>query len=249
MSVFQAFILGIIQGVTELFPVSSSGHLIILPRLFGWGPHPLFFDTTLHLGTALALIVVFWKDLVKVFKDLSYAKSILIGILPAGLLGFFLNGWFESVFRDVFWVVLFLIFGSLLMSLAELLFIGGGKLSFLKALVIGLFQTLALFPGVSRSGSTISGGMFVGLSREQAARFSFMLAIPLSLAAGLYEGVANFGSVSADYSVSLLVGFLTSFVFGFFSVKFLLKFLKSHKLWVFVGYRLLLALVLMVVVL
>src|SRR3989304_1512454 len=204
MNLIHAIILGSVQGLTEFLPISSSGHLIVFPHVFGWIQQPLAFDTTLHLGTAVALVVYFFKDLLKIisgfvrdvwnFED-EFSKFshdgklglyILLGSVPAGVIGFLFNDKIESVFRTVEYVVLFLILGSALMLFAGRLWKWEKKkkVGYLESLVIGLFQSLALLPGISRSGSTISGGMLFGLNREEAAKFSFLLSIPLIVIAG-----------------------------------------------------------------
>jgi undecaprenyl-diphosphatase len=272
MNLFQAVILGVIQGLTEFLPISSSGHLVVLPNIFGWAPHPLVFDTTLHLGTAAALGIFFFKDLwnifVSFFKDVwnheenfkKYSDDgkmglyILLGSIPAGLLGLMFEDVFETVFRNVSWVILFLLLGSILMSVAEKLKLWERKkskgLNYLKAFVIGIFQSLALFPGLSRSGATISGGMLFGLDREKAARFSFLLSVPIVVAAGLYkfyESKAMFLDPTVSLHIEpmfLIAGFISSFLVGLGAIKFLLNFLKKNSLWVFVVYRAILILVL-----
>jgi undecaprenyl-diphosphatase len=265
MSFFQALILGIVQGLTEFLPISSSGHLVILPELFGWEGHSLVFDTTLHLGTALALIVYFWKDLVEISqgflgdffkKGLNYkaysekgffCAKILVGSIPAGVIGFLFEDFFEIYFREVRTVAGFLLVGSVLMFLAEKL--GNRKkekVSLAGSFVVGLFQSLALFPGVSRSGATISGGMFFGLKREEAARFSFLLSVPIVVVAGLYKVLTSFYLVSGSFAV-LFVGFLTSFVIGMVAIRFLLGFLGNNSLKPFIVYRVLMVVLFLLV--
>lgn len=249
MSLIEAVVLGVVQGATEFLPISSSGHLIVVPYLFGWKNHSLVFDTTLHLGTSLALLVYFWKDLLDMVKNWrEWWLKILLGILPAGLLGFFLNDIFENYFRNINFVILFLVLGSLLMLGAEKISVEepSEEITPLKSLKIGLFQALALFPGVSRSGSTISGGMLSSLSREKAARFSFLLSIPLVWAAGLYEFTQISFSTSLQIdSLTLLLGALTSFVTGFLCIKYLMKFLKKNSLYLFIVYRFVLVILLL----
>lgn len=258
MSLFQAVVLGLVQGLTEFLPVSSSAHLVIIPEVFGWEGHSLVFDTTLHLGTSLAVLIYFWNDLVLILKNIrDWWLKLFLGVLPAGLLGFFLTDFFEGYFRSTKYVILFLILGSVLMWLAERLSVEKVKeeeieehiikrISSLKSLRIGLFQALALFPGFSRSGSTISGGMLSGLSRKKSARFSFLLSIPLVWAAGFYEFTkVSFLAVSEDWIVPLIVGFLVSFLVGFFCIKLFMKFIAKSTLKPFIFYRIFLAVVLM----
>ncbi|MBI2414437.1 undecaprenyl-diphosphatase UppP [candidate division WWE3 bacterium] len=268
MNLFQAFILGAIQALSEFLPISSSGHLIVVPSLFGWQPHSLVFDTTLHLGTAAALLAFFFKDLYNIglsfisdvwnsqdnFSNYSqngkYAIFILLGSLPAGIIGFVFENQIEVVFRDVKYVALFLILGSALMFIAEKSADHKKSLSmnYFKSLVIGFFQSLALLPGFSRSGSTISGGMLFGLSRENAARFSFLLSIPIVVLVGTYQLLKSYHLITTSFMPSLLIGFFTSFIVGLLVIKFLLKFLNKHGLSVFIIYRLVLALVLLLFV-
>ena len=261
MNLFHAIVLGVVQGLTEFLPISSSGHLIVFPHVFGWIQQPLAFDTTLHLGTAAALVVYFFKDLLKIvsgfvrdiwnfedeFSKFSHGGKlglyILLGSVPAGVIGFLFNDKIESVFRTVEYVVLFLILGSALMLFAERLgkWKKNKKVGYLESLVIGLFQSLALLPGISRSGSTISGGMLFGLNREEAARFSFLLSIPIVVLAGGFELKTSLPALQGITWQLMLAGFLSSFAVGLLTIKFLLDFLKEHDLWVFVVYRFLLA--------
>jgi len=265
MSILQSLVLGIVQGLTEFLPISSSGHLILIPHLFGWSDHSIAFGTTLHLGTVGALLVYFWEDLwgiVSSFKKdflgkrLNFKKysetswlglKILIGCVPAGILGILFSGVFEGVFRGVNPVVVFLILGSLLMLLAELLKVEKGDLSLGKSFVVGIFQSLALFPGVSRSGATISGGMLMGMSREAAAKFSFLLSIPIVIMAGVFELVSSSQIFHTISVADFLIGFFASFLTGMFAIKFMLGFLKTHKLYIFIVYRLVLVLFLLMV--
>lgn len=263
MSIFQALVLGFIQGLTEFLPISSSGHLVVLPDLFGWKTQPLVFDTTLHLGTASALVFYFFKDLTKIFsgfvKDfhvqkLKFSKytkegflglKILAGSVPAGLLGLLFEDFFESGFRKVMSVATFLVLGSVLMFFAEY---KGKKnsmeINVVQSVLVGFFQALALFPGISRSGSTISGGMLFGLTRKDAAKFSFLLSIPIVLTAGVYK-LVNLPNVFSEISVgAMAVGFGASFVTGVLAIKFLLSFLRKNKLSFFIIYRVVLAAVL-----
>ncbi|MFC1621973.1 undecaprenyl-diphosphatase UppP [Patescibacteria group bacterium] len=245
MSVLQAITLGVIQGLTEFLPVSSSGHLIILPQVFGWESQPLVFDLVLHLGTALALVGYFFRDLIN-FKKLW--PILLVGSIPAGIIGFLFGDFFEMYFRGTLTVAIFLILGSIFMFLAEKFAKSkDANLGYKKSLFIGLFQALALFPGMSRSGSTISGGMFLGLSREAAARFSFLLSVPIVIAASAFKVYESLSISSLTFDISLFAGFLSSFLIGLLAIKFLMNFVKKHSLFWFVGYRLLLALLLLTI--
>lgn len=258
MSIFQSIILGIVQGLTEFLPVSSTGHLIIVPEILGWAKQPLVFDTTLHLATAAALIIYFWKDYLNIFlslvknphsKESLLGIAVIIGVIPAGLLGFFLEDVFENAFRGVGYVALFLTFGSLLMFLAEKSIRKEFEITPKKGLIIGMFQAIALLPGVSRSGSTISGGMLTGLSREQATRFSFLLSVPIVVLAGLFKLVSSYKELLTASPVVIGVGFIAGLLSGLVAIKFLLKFVKTHTLYPFIIYRLVLALGLLILIL
>jgi len=264
MSLFQSLVLGIVQGFTEFLPISSSGHLIIFRSLFRWEDLPLVFDTTLHLATALALIVCFWKDLTSIIKaflkdifsshrfkfkeyslDSLLGLKIVVGSIPVGIVGFLFGDLIESSYRGLSYVFIFLVVGSLLMFIGEKrfekrLFIKD-EISVGKSLGVGLFQILSLFPGVSRSGSTISGSMIFGLDRKQATRFSFLLSIPVVIMAGLMQICSSFDYLVTVNVLSLVVGFLSSFIVGTFCIKFLLKYVQKNNLYPFIIYRLILA--------
>lgn len=264
MSVFQSLVLGIIQGFTEFLPISSSGHLIVFRSLSGWQEMPLVFDTTLHLATSLALIVCFWNDIKNIvtsfFKDLFSSRKfnikewspdsllglkIIIGSIPVGLIGFFFGDLIENNYRSLFLVSIFLIVGSILMFIGEKrfekrLFIKD-DISLGKSFGVGLFQVLALFPGISRSGSTIAGSMIFGLDRKEAARFSFLLSIPVIVMAGIMQLSSSIDYLSSISLLSLIIGFISSFIVGVICIKFLLKFVQKNNLYPFIVYRLVLA--------
>ena len=248
MTTFQALVLGIVQGLTEFLPVSSSGHLALLSNIPAWKSQPLVFDTTLHLATALTLVVYFWSDLMILITSKSKLLFfILLGSIPAGVLGFLFESDFEERFRSVDSVTLFMFLGTLLMTYAqkfgkEHMRIDGVTAA--KSIKIGFFQALALFPGVSRSGSTISGAMLSGLGQMDAARFSFLMSIQIVVLAGGYKLVST-DWATTDVSLNVLViGFISSFLMGLAVVHFLLNYLKSHGLNIFIYYRLALTLVL-----
>lgn len=269
LSIFQSLVLGFIQGVTEFLPVSSSGHLVVFPEVLGWQEQPLVFDTTLHLATALALIVYFRKDIYSITvsfftdlfkKGLAFKKyssdgemglKIIVGTIPVGIFGILFSDLIENSFRSLLWVSAFLIFGSGLMYLGEKKIkrklIVKDEISVGKSFKVGLFQVLSLLPGVSRSGSTISGGMVYGLSREGAAKFSFLLSIPAVLAAGFSQLINSVDYFNMADFAPMVVGFLSSFFVGMLAIGFLLKFVKKNNLYPFIIYRLGLALFLIIV--
>ncbi len=265
-AVLQAVLLGVVQGLTEFLPVSSSGHLVLLPRLFGWHDLGTPFDVAIHLGTLLALLVFFRREWVLLIKgffnsflvrprqwslDMRLAWMIVLASIPAGVAGLLLDNVIEEHLRATLWVALFLIVGGLLMLAAELLGRKSRSLDELRAAdagAVGLAQVLSLAPGVSRSGITITGGMLLGLTREAAARFAFLMSAPIIAAAGLYQGakLARHGMGGTAPGV-FLAGFVASAVTGFFVVKFFLSYLRAHSLYPFIAYRFALAAVVLIV--
>lgn len=273
LSVFDSIVLGLVQGITEFLPISSSGHLIIAREVLGIVQEgSLAFDAILQLATACAVLIYFRKDIFDLILNVFSKKRdsnktkltlfLIIGTIPALVLGLFLQEHMETVFRNVSLVVLTLVIGSVIMVCADLFLArrikktdsllnkGGsiGDLSITKSIVIGFFQALALVPGMSRSGMSISGGYFMGLSKELAVKFSFLLSIPIIVGSGLIkllDIIKDPSLVAGGWGV-LIAGFVSSFVFGWIAIDFLLKFLKTNSFMVFVAYRVLLAIVLFV---
>ncbi|MBA4336947.1 undecaprenyl-diphosphatase UppP [bacterium] len=258
MNIFEALFLGILQGITEFLPISSSGHLVIGESLLGLEVESLkSFDVVVHLGTFAAIIIYFWKDVVGLFKGLfsyiglmkksssnkeyqSLIAYIIIGTLPAIIIGLSMGDAIDFVFRNTFYVGLWMIIVGEVFLLSEWAlkkFKNEEGLNWKKALFIGMAQAVALIPGVSRSGSTIAAGLFQGITREKAARFSFLLALPAILGAGLLTGIKEVksGEFNVEFA-PLIVGFVSAAVAGFASVYFLMKFLKNHSLNVFAYY-------------
>jgi undecaprenyl-diphosphatase len=254
MDVVQAIILGIVQGLTEFIPVSSSGHLVLVPAVLGWSPPGLAFDTMLHLGTALALIVFFWREWAtlivagvrSVFRwriesaDERLAWLIIVGCIPAALAGYLLEDFFARVFEDPIVSAYFLIVTAGILTVAE----GLGrrlrsmeKLRLSDAVAIGVAQAVAIFPGISRSGSTIAAGLLVGLERESAARFSFLLAAPIILGAGLLQlPQAVRTRAEGAGSLELALGFAAAAIVGYLCIGFLLRYLRRGGLYPFAAY-------------
>lgn len=246
MSLWDALILGVLQGITEFLPISSSGHLIIFEKLLGLRVEMLkSFDVAVHMGTLAAILIYFRRDILGLLKavpglfcpycrqDNEYGKLILyiiIGTFPAVAAGVFLGDWIDFVFRDAGMVASAMIVVGIIFFAGE--FVGKklrkGKLVWWKALFIGLAQAVALIPGVSRSGSTIVTGLFQGISRENSARFSFLLGAPVIFGAGIFTALKS--GVSDTEALPVLVGFSVSALAGFFAISFLMKFLKKHSL-------------------
>lgn len=254
MNIFLAILAGAVQGLTEFLPISSTGHLIIFEKIFGISQDSfgLAFDASLHLGTLLAICLFFYKDYLKILnpKSALFIK-LAIGTLPAVFLGFLLEAQIETTFRQTWIVGLSLILFSFVFILAEKL---GKKLktkektTIIDSLAIGLFQSFALIPGISRSGSTISAGLFLGLKREEAAKFAFMLAGPVIAGAGLKKffevaTVQQFGSGDLNF---FLIGIISSAVFGYLTIKYFLKYLSTKTLYPFVIYRIVVGLILLI---
>jgi undecaprenyl-diphosphatase len=255
MNLLQALILGIIQGSTEFLPISSSGHLVLVPAVLGWQPASLAFDTTVHLGTLAALLAVFWRDLLRLLvawwaglrrgRPLETADSrlawwILLGTIPAALAGLFLESTFEALFASPRAVGGFLLLTALLLTLAELLSRRQRNLeevTWLDSLLVGIGQAVAIAPGLSRSGTTMATGMFRGLTREAAARFSFLLAVPIVAGAGLAQlaRLIKDGELQAEV-LPLLVGFVAAAVVGYAAIHFLLSYLRRRPLYPFAAY-------------
>ena len=266
----QALVMGIVQGLTEFLPVSSSGHLIIVPFLFGWHDpfiDSLAFSVMLHIGTLLALFIYFWADWLRLIpaglaalRDRSFradpdrrlAWLLVAATIPAAIVGFLFNDIIESNVREVGLVALTLVIGGAILWLADR---RGGRakgvadVSFPVATGIGVAQAFALVPGISRSGISISAARFAGLDREAAARFSFLMATPVTAGAALFElrKLAT-GEAGVDVSVEpLIVGMVAAFVSGMLAIGVLLRYVRTRSLNVFVWYRLALAGVVLVV--
>jgi undecaprenyl-diphosphatase len=254
MDLLQAFLLGVFQGATEFLPVSSSGHLVLVPWLLGWASPGIAFDTIVHWGTALAVIAYFWRDWLSLisaaFRSLRYRSLadpqarlfwlILLGTVPAALAGWLLEDFFMRMFARPAAAAAFLLVTAALLTISE--WLGRRErdlnpLAWPDALAVGLAQALAIFPGISRSGATIAAGLAQGLRREAAARFSFLLATPIILGAGLLEviGLAQNGDL-ATQAPALVIGFLSAGIVGFGCIHFLLRYLQRRQLYPFAVY-------------
>jgi undecaprenyl-diphosphatase len=242
-----ALILGIVQGLTEFFPVSSTAHLILLPRFFKWGGDldTLTFDVALHAGTLLALIVCFWRDWVEMLRSKHRLLFlIIIASIPAGVAGFLLNDFVEETLRSPYIISIALVVFGIVMFLSERMFKHRSieNVNVVDALIIGFSQAVALVPGVSRSGITISAGLFRGLDRSSSARFSFLLSTPIIAGATLLHAKKMITTGAAHYDLDLfMVGFAASAITGFAAIKFLMSFFRKYSLNAFVYYRFFLA--------
>ena len=265
MTLLQSILLGIIQGLTEFLPISSSGHLVIVPYLLGWeipADQAFVFDVLVQVATLAAVIVYFWADLVSILRaflsglwrrrpfDDPQARLgwiILLATLPAGIAGLLLKDAVEQAFASPAATAAFLLITAVLLLVAERLGRRNRKveqLTWLDALWIGLAQALSIFPGLSRSGATITGGMTRHLERPAAARFSFLLSIPIMLAAGLLAGLdlVKMPDVGALLP-TFIPGFIAAAVVGYLSIRWLLSYLSRRPLYLFSIYCLLAGLV------
>lgn len=258
MSIFKAIILGIIQGVAEFLPISSSAHLIIFPYLFGWKESSLAFDIALHFGTMLAVLAIFFKDWWDLFigaiKDIKSKKKsnsgkmfwyLIVATIPAALVGLLLDDIVENVIRNKIWLIaLALAIMGLLIYLGDKWASGHYKketnfenITLKQALIIGISQAFAVIPGFSRSGTTILAGRLQGISKEAITKFTFLLSVPVICGATILK----VGDL--ELTKEVIIGILSSFAMGIISIKFLLSYIKKHNFSVFAFYRVILAII------
>ena len=264
MEYWQAFVLGIVQGLTEFLPISSTAHLKVVPTLLGWKEAGLSFDAVIQLGSIVAVVGYFWKDLsditlgsIKAIRAQNYrsqefklAIAIALGTFPILLVGLlikiFVPDYDKSPLRSLAAIAIASIVMSSLLALAEILGQRQQKekrhfprIRVIDGVLMGLAQAMAIIPGVSRSGSTLTAGLFLGLDRVAATRFSFLLGIPAITIGGLVELISivkkGFGDIGA---AQLAIGLFSSVIFSYLAIAWLLKFFQTHTTWVFVGYRL-----------
>jgi undecaprenyl-diphosphatase len=257
VSVIQAIILGMVQGLSEFLPISSSGHLVVVPELFGIPAPSLAFDVLLHLATVAAAVVYFSRDIGRIILSFVAPRKLsaeevkryrrltlwlVAGSIPVAVVGLALSSFVESLFDSTLAVGIFLMLTSLIMAGAELTYAftarrrALGQMGLVDSVIVGLFQALAIAPGLSRSGATISGGIYLGFERETAARFAFLLGIPASLGAGLVKAkdlAQGFGGTEAGAYVA---GGLAAMVVGFAAVYLMIRFLRGHRLVIFSVY-------------
>jgi undecaprenyl-diphosphatase len=238
MTLVQAAVLGLIQGLTEMLPVSSSAHLALAPKVFGWQDQGLAYDVALHWGTLLALLACFGRDLWTLAKkERRLLWGLAIGTAPAALSGLLLDDYVESAFRDPRVIAIPLVAFGLLLAAAERRGRQESRLEGMRlssCLWIGLAQALAVVPGVSRSGVTLTAALFLGLKRPDAARFSILLSIPIVLGAG----VMKLKDIpAAGLGPAFWVGLTASALSGYAAARFLMRFVQDRTLYVFAAYR------------
>lgn len=261
VNLIEAIVLGLVQGLTEFLPVSSSGHLLLLHEAVGMEESGLMFDVALHMGTLLALVIFFHKDIAELIRAIfirsdktRLAWLLALATVPAVIGGILLQDAAETSFRSP-WLVVGTMSGvGWLMLLAEKLSVNrkrripADRIGWRRALIIGLAQAVALVPGVSRSGATITTGFFLGLDRVAATRFSFLLAIPVTFGAVIKVVISPEGLEAVNGNTGLfLAGIVSAFLSGTFAIRFLLKFLSRHSLKAFAYYRIGLAAVVLII--
>ena len=254
MSIFEAVILGVVQGLTEFLPISSSGHLRVVPALAGWDDPGASFTAVIQLGTMAAVVIFFWKDLVRVglawlrsLGDKSLRRThdalmgwyLIVATVPIAIIGFAFRDVIRSGARDLRLIASTLIIGGLVLAVADRIARRTKDIDQIgtrDGVTIGLAQTFALIPGVSRSGSTITAGLFLGYTREAAARFSFLLSVPAVVLSGLFS-LKDLGAGDGVGLAPTLVATVVSFVVGYAAIAWLLRWLADHSLLIFVVYR------------
>ena len=258
MTIFKAIILGIIQGIAEFLPISSSAHLIIFPYLLGWEESSLAFDVALHFGTMMAVLVIFFKDWWNLFvgaiKDVKNKKKstngkmfwyLVVATIPAAIVGFLLDDIIESVIRNNIWII-----ASALAIMGMLIYLGDKwathhykrekkfeDITLKEAIIIGISQAFAVIPGFSRSGTTILAGRLQGISKEAITKFTFLLSVPVICGATVLK------VTDLALTKEVIIGIISSFAMGIIAIKFLLNYIKKHDFSVFAFYRVILALV------
>ena len=253
MNFFESILLGIIQGATEFFPVSSSGHLIIFRKIFNITEMSLILEVALHIGTLFSILFFWFNDYVKEIKKVASGNielliKVFIGCLPAAIVGFFFKDSIRQFFYDINSTTSYLIIAYMFMSL--LLFITrlyknnkNDTISYMHALLIGVMQAVAIIPGISRSGITIAAALILGISFKKSMEFSFMLVVPILIFAGFDTIISEYNLVIKD--ANLFLGIISSFLSGYFFLSLLNKIIINNKFWFFSFYCLLISILLL----
>jgi len=264
--IFKAVVLGIVQGLTEFLPISSTAHLRIIPAFFGWKDIGSGYTAVMQIGTMIAIIIYFWKDLLnmltsvlksagnKDFKTNAYTRlfiNVTIGTIPILIFGYLLKDYIDHQFRSLYVISITMIVFSFVIAIAEKVSKKNNPIESLNikdSIIIGLFQSIALIPGTSRSGSTMSGAFFRNMNREAAARYSFLLSIPAVMISGLYKLYSDRAVLlaSGDSIESIVIATLVSGIVGFGSIWFLLRYLKTHTMMLFIVYRIIIGVIVLV---
>ncbi len=261
MTIIQSIILGIVQGIGEFLPISSSAHLIIVPFLFGWKESSMAFDIALHFGTLLAVLAIYftewWNLFINAIKGLTTKNKkikkqgimfwyLIVATIPAALVGFLLDDIIENFFRGQIWLI------ALFLAIMGVLIYAGDRwaskhyknneikfedITLKQSFLIGCSQAFAVFPGFSRSGTTILAGRLMGLSREAITKFTFLLSVPI------IAGAAVLKVTDLELTKEVIIGVVTSFIVGVICIKFLLRYIKKHDFSVFAFYRVIIAII------
>jgi undecaprenyl-diphosphatase len=260
LSTLQAAILGLVQGLGEFLPISSSAHLVLIPWIFKWKDPGLTFDIALHIGTLIAVAIYFWRDwlrlVTKGFTDVRSTEGrlfwyLVAATIPGAIVGFLLEKKAETIFREPVLIATMLILLGVLLYRADrkgAKNIEMNRITFRTSLLIGLSQALAIIPGVSRSGITMTTGLLMGLTREGAARFSFLLSAPIIFGAALVK-MPHLISNPSEITIYFIIGTLVSFVTGILSIGFLLRYVQTNNFLPFAWYRFILGSLVIVIVL
>lgn len=247
ISLTEAVILSVIQGITEWFPVSSSGHLALMQQFFGF--QNLSYDVFLHFAGIFAVLFVFKREVLKLLSfnkvSLKYIGLLILALIPAGLAGFLLSDWIENLFSNMTYLGIFFIVSGLVVYSSKFSIERKSDISNKDAWFIGLLQALAILPGISRSGMTISAGLFKGISKRAAIRFSFLMSIPLILGASVLKTKDLIVS-NIDISI-LIISFIITFLVSLITIKLLIKIIKSDKFYLFGIYNILLGIVVLII--
>jgi len=253
MTILDSIILGIVEGITEFLPISSTGHMILVSHLLGLkqGAFEKTFEVAIQLGAILAVVFIY-RDRLR--TSLELWKKLMAAFIPTGIIGLLFHRWVEELFNPVvvsgaliFWGIVFIVI-ELLYREKEHHVSRPEEISYGKAVMIGIFQSLAMVPGTSRSGATIIGGMLLGMKRVAATEFSFLLAIPTMLAATGFELTKNLSALNGSNLTVLAVGFVTATVSAFFAVKFLIEYVKRHTFIPFGIYRIVVGILFLLIV-
>ena len=247
VSLIEAIILSIIQGITEWFPVSSSGHLALMQQFFGFQNLP--YDVFLHFAGIFAVLFVFKREILKLLSfnrvSLKYISLLVIALIPAGFVGFLLSDWIENLFSNMTYLGIFFIVSGLVVYSTKFSIERKSDINNKDAWFIGLLQVLAILPGISRSGMTISAGLFKGVSKRAAIRFSFLMSIPLILGASALKAK---DLMISNINLSILViSFIITFFVSLITIKLLIKIIKSDKFYLFGIYNIILGIVVLIV--
>ena len=256
MEIIKSFILGIVQGLTEFLPVSSSGHIEIFKEILNFSydsENGLFFTLILHLATAMSTLIYFWVDVKKIIYSLfklkkdenfNFSLMIIVSMIPAGLVGFFFENKINQLFNDNLLLV-----GSMLIITSILLFVSDKinnlkkELTVMNAFVIGIAQALAILPGISRSGSTIATSLFLGINRDLAAKFSFLMVIPIIVGSSLKMIIYDNLVFEEVIVINYIVGFLSALISGYYACKWMILLVRKSKLFYFSIYCLIVGLI------